>query len=113
MKQNLSLYRGDSKTYTIRFRNSAGTALNITGWIITLTIKRSFDDPDISAVFQKIVTPDDPTHGICTITLENSDTQNFPISVCHYDIQAKTDVSKIYTIIIGQYHILEDVTRAH
>lgn len=116
VKQNLTLIRGDSKTYSLHFRNSNGTDLNITGWTIYLTVKRNYTDADIDAILQKIViTHTDPTHGQTSIVLENSDTENLPIGVFLFDIQAKTNATpaKIYTIMRGQYIILEDVTRTH
>jgi len=112
MKQNLSLIRGDSKNYIIRFRDVSGSPLILTGATITLTIKNSFNDPDINAILQKNAVLTDPTHGVATIILENSDTQNLPIGCFHYDIQYENVSHKIYTIVMGIYKIIEDVTRS-
>lgn len=106
IKQNLELIQGDSKTYNLTFKDSAGTALVITQWTIYFTVKRSYEDLDSDAILLKTITVHtDPTHGLTAIVLEHSDTETLPIGVFTYSIQAKTDVNKVYTLLKGTYKI--------
>jgi len=111
-KQNLSIIQGDSKTYTLTFRDAAGTALNITGWTVYFTVKQNYTDPDVSAILSKTVTVHtDPTHGITAIELEHADTENLASGNYFYSIQTLTNASKFYTLLRGNYKIEEVADR--
>jgi len=107
----LSIKRGDSFSRTIYFNDEDDANIDITGWTIFLTIKAKADDPDSSAVISKTITTfSDPTAGIAEISLTPTDT-NQAIASYVYDIQVKTNVGEIYTIVEGILTITKDITQ--
>ena len=111
-KQNLSIIAGDSKSYNLTFSDATGTALDITGWIIYFTVKRTYADADVDAILSKTVTVHtDPTAGKTSIVLAHADTEGLPRGVYYYSIQAQTDVTNLYTVLRGQYTIEEVADR--
>ena len=54
--KRLSLTRGNSHTYGVTFKNSAGTPYNIKNWVLKFTLKTNWDLPDSDASLQKIIT---------------------------------------------------------
>ena len=55
VKKDISFYRGDDISFDVVFRdpNDNNNPLDITGWIVSFTIKKSNSDPDAKAVIQK------------------------------------------------------------
>lgn len=47
--RDLEIIRGDSKQYELRFKNSAGVPINITGATVYFTVKKSYDLDDTNA----------------------------------------------------------------
>jgi hypothetical protein len=93
------------------FEDENGNAIDITGWTIFLTVKAKADDPDSSAVISKTITVfSDPVAGIAEIELTPTDT-NQAIGSYVYDIQVKTNVGEIYTIVEGILTITKDITQ--
>ena len=111
--QDLSLIRGDTATYTITIVDSDSVAVDITGWIVWMTIKENFSDTDLQAKVQKEVTVHtNPTGGITTITIAASDTASLDGGTYKYDIQFKKLDATIETVLYGDFVISEDVTRS-
>lgn len=111
-RQNLNLIQGDSKNYNLTFRDSSGTALDITGWTVYFTVKRTFSDADADAILSKTVTVHtDPTVGQTTIALTHADTETLARGTYFYSIQAKPDATNLYTILRGNYTIEEVADR--
>jgi len=111
--QNLTLVRGDDKLYRLTFKDSNNTALDITGYTLFMTIKPSATDDlsDTSAVVAKTVTSHlDPTAGVSTINLSNTDTNEL-LGTYLYDIQLKDTDAKITTLLKGSYTVSADITR--
>ena len=52
--KRLSLTRGNSHTYGVTFKNSAGIPYNIKNWVLKFTLKTNWDLPDSDASLQKI-----------------------------------------------------------
>jgi len=107
----LSIKRGDSWSKTMYFNDENGNNIDITGWTIFLTVKAKADDLDAAAVISKTITTfSDPTAGIAEISLTPTDT-NQVIASYVYDIQVKTNVGEIYTIVEGILTITKDITQ--
>ena len=110
MATNLEVYRGDDKTYNVVFKDGEGEVINITGWEVFFTVKNKATDTDAQAIIQKKVTSHtDPTNGETEISLTHDDT-DITVKYYDYDIQIKDADSKIKTIVVGQFKILQDVT---
>ena len=110
--KDLSNLRGDTAKYTLTITKADGTAQDITGWTVWMTIKAAFSDTDAQAKVQKIVTTHtNPTGGVTTITILASDTTALS-GTYYYDIQIKKTDATIETVLYGDYVISEDITRS-
>ena len=106
----LSIKRGDSWSRTMYFEDEDGARIDITGWTIFLTVKENADDPDTNAIISKTITTfSDPVNGEAEIELTPTDTAQ-EIESYLFDIQVKTAVGEIYTIVEGIITITKDVT---
>jgi len=107
----LSLFRGDNKSYTLTFIDGDGAAIDITDWTIFFTVKKNKLAVDADADISKDITSHTaPLTGLSAITLTASDTDLDP-RVYWYDIQVKKDDGKIATVMKGQFVVKGDITR--
>lgn len=114
---NLAIIRADTYSFTVTFTDSAGDAINVTGYTISLTCRVKGQDltntsttTDSDAIFTTNATLTDPTNGVVTFAITTTHTDRQP-AVYAYDIQLKTG-STITTAIYGELEIIGDVTRA-
>jgi len=109
----MSFYRGDDISFDVVFRdpNDNNNPLDITGWIVSFTIKKSNSDPDAKAVIQKdfkdFVTP---TNGTASISVSHTETASLKGGY-FYDIQAKRADDIVFTVVSGSIDFDEDTTR--
>jgi hypothetical protein len=107
----LEIKRGDSKDYTLIFKDEDGNYIDITGWTVFFTAKIEIDDTDEQAVIKKTITVHtNPTAGQTKIQLTSSDT-NLTQTSYVYDIQIKKSTGEIKTIVEGLINITKDVTQ--
>jgi len=110
MGSYMYVYKGDDKTWTLNIKNSSGSAVDITGWTIFFTAKTNKTDTDDNAIIKKEVsTHTNPTQGISSLTLTNSDT-NVTAKTYWYDIQAVDGSNNVHTFGVGQFEVKQDVT---
>ncbi len=114
--RRLSLTRGNSHTYGITFKNSAGIPYNIKNWVIKFTLKTNYDFPDSDASLQKVVTSFSDTtagtSGSAQISLVPSDTANLDIGVYDYDISVTTSLNdEFITVMKGKFDLEYGVTK--
>jgi len=109
-KTPLEIIRGDTTQYTITFKDSVGAPIDISGWTIFLTVKGSIFDSDDKAVIKKDITITDGSGGQAVITLLPTDTATLPPLTYLYDIQVKTNTGEVYTVLLGDFTIIGDVT---
>jgi len=106
------IYRGDNKTYTLSFKDSAGNVIDITGWKVYFTMKqRITQSDDEAAVRIDVTTHDDPTNGLSSIHLANSQTDGLIPGEYFYDIQVKKSDEMVTTLVVGKIKVEADVTR--
>ena len=107
-----SLYRGDSREYSLSFTDSQGVKIDITGWKVYFTLKKNAADGDSDASVKKDITEHEaPTEGRTKIVLLPKDTDNLEPGEYHYDIQVKTSNGGIITVAKGRMTIKTDITR--
>lgn len=107
----LEMVRGDSKTYTLLFRDENDACVDITGWTIFFTVKQNAGQTDDDAKIKKDITVHtDPLNGQSAIELTPSDTANL-LGGYLYDIQYKDTTGKIQTIVEGIFSVSKDITR--
>jgi hypothetical protein len=106
---DLTWTRGDSGRLDVTVTQSDGTAYNLTGATLFLTVKSALTDADSAAVIRKEVTAhDDATAGESHFDLLTTD--NATAGTRFYDVQLKDSTNKIFTLFGGVWRVLADVT---
>jgi len=106
------IYRGDNKSYTLAFTDSAGDPIDITGWKIYFTMKRNPNHSDDQAPIKvDVIVHDDPANGLTSFNLTNAQTYLLMPGTYYYDIQVKKAENDILTIVSGEIIVLADITR--
>lgn len=101
--------RGDSGRLDVSVKQADGTAYNLTGSTLFLTVKNALTDADSAAAIRKEVTAhDDAAEGESHFDLLTTD--NATAATRYYDVQLKTSDSKVYTLFGGLWKVLADVT---
>ena len=113
--KRLSLTRGNSHTYGVTFKNSAGVPYNIKNWVIKFTLKTNWDLPDSDASLQKIVSTFSDTtggtSGSAQISLIPTDTSSLDVGVYDFDIAVTTDTANEFlTVMKGKFDLEYGVT---
>lgn len=76
MANDLDIYEGEDKTFSVLIKDSAGDPIDITGYTFLFVVKRKLNNPDNSAVIKKIITNHtDPTNGLTQIALTEEDSE--------------------------------------
>ena len=109
-------YRGDTKVFTLSFKDGAGNPIDITGHELWFTMKKAVDDSDANAVLQKqIIFPagEASQGGTGTLTLESTETGAIEPGVYLYDVQKVIPGSPpvVATLMSGKISVLPDITR--
>lgn len=109
----ITINRGDTYTRNINLKDSAGDAIDASGWTIYFTVRKAFADISVSsdadALITKTVAGD--VSGIQTLTLTSTQTNINPGSYL-YDIQIKKSDDTISSSSAGSFVINGDITRA-
>jgi hypothetical protein len=101
--------RGDSGRLDVTVTQSDGTAYDLTGSTLFLTVKNALADADSLAVIRKEVTAhDDATAGESHFEILTTD--NATAGTRFYDVQLKDADAKIFTLFGGVWKVLADVT---
>lgn len=113
--KSISMYRGDTLDLNLAFTGTDGLPLCIKNWSLAFTMKTHYALADSEASLQKFVgTFSDTTSGTsgsATITLNPADTVNLDPLEYDFDIQATTNLGKVYTVVVGKIDLQYDVTR--
>jgi hypothetical protein len=106
----LSIKRGDDWSRTLYFEDEDSAPIDITGWTLFFTVKANADDLDAAAIISKTITVfTNPTAGEAGISLSSADT-NQAIGSYLFDIQVKTNLNQIVTVLEGILTITKDIT---
>jgi hypothetical protein len=101
--------RGDSGRLDVTVTQSDGTAYDLTGCTLFLTVKNALTDADSAAVIRKEVTAHDaPLAGESHFEILTTD--NATAGVRFYDVQLKDSANKIFTLFGGVWRVVADVT---
>lgn len=77
MANDLDIYEGEDKVWTVTILDSSGTPIDITGYTFLFVVKNKLTDSDGNAlIYKEITTHSDPTNGVTEITLTSDDTNN-------------------------------------
>jgi len=101
--------RGDSGRLDVTVTQADGTAYDLTGATLFLTVKNALTDADSAAVIRKEVTVhDNGAAGESHFEILTGD--NATAGVRFYDVQLKDSANKIFTLFGGIWRVLADVT---
>lgn len=108
--------RGDSRTLNIQIYESDGiTPFNLTGCEVFFTLNTSStpvdDGTDNTATIKKSTTTfSNPSSGLASITLLNTDTQPVAAGTYYYDIQLKDSSGNITSLASNTFIVIDDIT---
>jgi hypothetical protein len=109
MSADLCWTRGDSGRLDVSVKQADGTAYDLTGATLFLTVKNALTDADTAAVIRKEVTAhDNATGGLSHFDLLTTD--NATNGRRFYDVQLKDASSGVYTLFGGLWNVTQDVT---
>jgi len=107
---NILIYRGDDEAFKLTFTDSAGSAVDITGYTVWMTVKTNETDTDANAQIQKKVTSHtNASGGISQVDMTDDDT-DISIGTYYYDIQIKDGSGLITTILKAKFIVEQDIT---
>lgn len=109
MDADLCFVRGDSGRLDVAVASADGTAYDLTGATLFLTVKNALTDADAVAVIRKEVTAHDNAAGGLS-HFELLTTDNATSGRRFYDVQLKDSEAKIFTLFGGLYQVAQDVT---
>lgn len=111
MANEITVFKKDDVLLTITFKDSAGTAIDITGYTVWFIVKKKREDTDDEALINKTQTShSDPTNGITTIDLTNSDT-DIDAENLFYGIKWLDTSGDVLTIDDGDFKVKQGVIR--
>ena len=108
---NLDRTRGDTFPHQISIKDTAGVAVNITGFTFLQTVDPS-EEPTVAGdnLFQLTGVIDDGPNGLVSFAPDVTEANQTPAEYYH-DIQMIDAGSAIRTIAKGKYTFLQDITK--
>lgn len=109
----ISIISGDTETISLTFKDQDSNLIDITGYTVFLTVKQSVNaskSDDFSVIKKDVTVHSDPVNGATEVVLSSSDTavraENYV-----YDIQIKDVSGNITTVVRGDFHVTNDITK--
>lgn len=100
--------RGDSGRLDVTVKQADGTAYDLAGCTLFLTVKNAVTDADSAAVIRKEVTDHDSATGTSHFSIATTDNATAGRRI--YDVQLKDSSNSVYTLFSGVWTVLSDVT---
>ncbi len=108
--QNITHDRGDSLSLDVRFEDSEGTPIDLTGASIVFTIKKDYDDEDAAASAEAVLAVD-PTTGVFNVSIDADTMKTLTeVGAYYYDFQMTDSNEIVTTPIKGKFLNTFDVT---
>lgn len=106
----ISLKRGNDRNLNVTITKD-GSAVDITGWNIRFTVKKTADLADSAAIINTLVTVhENPTGGITNIPINASDTVSEDVGNYVFDLKVEDDQGKLHSSETGAFEIVQEVT---
>jgi LEA14-like dessication related protein len=106
--RDITIYKGDTYTHEVRIKNSANTAINISGRSYKVQMRKSKASDEIIASFTVSIT--NAANGVVTFSLDANTTSNISVGTYHYDFE-ETNGSYVTTLMGGKIIIVGEVSR--
>ena len=113
--QEFKMFKGDHKTFELQVKDQDGNPIDLSGATIRMTVKKHATDE--TAVISKTsnnaseISITDPANGIAEIYLVPSDTRNLDAGKYIFDIEITTAAGKVYTVLLANLTLVEDVSK--
>jgi hypothetical protein len=107
--QNFEMFQGDTTTITISVLDTAGSAVNISGyaasWVmyVPTTHETILEKTTVSGGG---ITIADPSTGVITIALLPVDTENITPRLYNHECEITLDTDNVYTVAVGTVAML-------
>lgn len=109
---NLCFARGDTFPWTFTLKDSAGIAVDITGFGFKLTVDPSAEPSDNTAnLFQLTGTVTNGPGGVVRFAMSAINSDQLP-GVYFFDLEMTDGTAAIRTIAKGQFEFEQDITKA-
>ncbi len=102
--------RGDTKKISTTIVDGADNPVDLTGGVITLTVKTDWGGLDKNIVFQQVATLIDAINGDIEFILSSIDTKNIKKGIYVYDIEINLSGEIITINNPKPFIVVEDVT---
>jgi len=113
-KANCSMFRGEDKTLTVTVDNGATPpiVLNITGWTLAFTLRKSAGDATvlITKTTDAGISLTAPLTGVFQVSLDDVDTIGLASGKYAYDVK-RMDAGAEAVLVYGTMTLLAEVTR--
>jgi hypothetical protein len=107
---NIEVIRGDDVSLKLTFTDINGNAIDLTDTTVFFTVKKKLSDTDDEALISKTIdTFDDPTTGIMTILISDTET-DLKSGSYYYDVQLKDENGYISSISKQRFSVEQDIT---
>lgn len=103
-----TIFLGDTYDQRVTVVDQAGTAVDITGGTLILTVR---DYVDAIMATDTSTTFSDPTNGVGEVGFTAAETGAFTLGVFNYDIQFTDAAAEVFTVITGIFQVSERETR--
>lgn len=110
--EKIQWYRGDTFPLEVVFKDENEVPIDITTWIVWLTLKKKQSYPDAQATIQVengVGDHADPTGGVTILKIDSSATKTYE-GQYYFDVQYKDDDDAIVTVQKGIVEFVTDIT---
>ena len=115
VEKDFVIFKGDTFSRTLRFKNSQGGILDISNWIFYFTIKYSYEldspDDDSKAIIKKIYNVGNGASGTQVISLTKEETAAIEVHNYKYDVKIKKPGEVVTTLLSGNFLVVNSVTK--
>lgn len=106
----ITLQRGNARNIKATVTKD-GSAVDVTGWSVRLTVKNKPTDTDAAAIISKLVTSiPNPTQGIINIPIDAADTEDKAIGTYVFDLLVLDAAGKKHSSETGDFVIVQEIT---
>lgn len=106
----ITLKRNNDRNLKINAKKD-GAAVDITGWVLYFSVKKSRTDSDADAlIYKEVSIHTDPVEGESTIPIAASDTEGKALGEYNYDILAVDDQAKRQSSKTGKFQLIHEIT---
>lgn len=101
---------GDTWPFRIEVKDSAGVAVDVTGFTFYFTVKKNKTKTDDDAAFKKdIVTLSDPTNGIVEFVVTATESKLIPAGI--YQCDVSYTYSGVVQTALFEIEVIDDITK--